>query len=191
VINKGEPELVRRFTIIQGLLVRHSAFFEAACRNEWKEATTRTIELPDVNIDAFNAYLYRVHKEKIPYDTDCDKGASTSIYDDEAHPTLDALVKLWLLADRLMTAELRNAAADAIICVLKILEPNSDMMDAFPASTIAEIWCATTKDRALRRIVLEFPPSRLTIERSREVFKTFIPSSCKILPWRRWALLRA
>lgn len=109
-----------------------------------------------MNNDTFHAYVYWIHKEKVPFDIDCDRGACPAIYDDEARPTLDEIIKLWLLADRLMTAKLRNAAADAIDSILDIIDPESDMQDVFPASTIALIWPATTKDRAIRRIVIDF-----------------------------------
>ena len=65
MINEDDPELARKFTITQGLLVEHPAFFEAACRNEWKEATTRTIKVPTVNHENYYAYLYWVHKKSI------------------------------------------------------------------------------------------------------------------------------
>jgi len=158
VINEDNPEISQKFTVTQGFLTEHSAFFEAACRGKWKEATTRTIKLPDVNNDTFCAYLYWIHKEKIPFETDCDEEGypSSTLYDHEASPTLGKLVKLWLLADRLMTAKLRNAAADTILQVLKIIDPYSDMEDVFPSYVIDLIWSTTTKDRAIRRIVIDF-----------------------------------
>lgn len=156
MINDDIPALTQRFTVIQGFLTEHSAFFEAACRNEWLESTTRTIRLPDVNENTFFAYLYWMHKEKIPFDDGCERGACPTIYDNEARPTLDEINKLWLLADRLMTAKLRNAAADAIVSILDIIDPESEMENVFPADTIALIWPTTTKDRAIRRIVIDF-----------------------------------
>lgn len=66
MINEDDPELARQFTITQGLLVEHPVFFEAACRNERQEATTRTIEVPNVNNENYYAYLCWVHKESIP-----------------------------------------------------------------------------------------------------------------------------
>lgn len=139
-------------------MTEHSDFFEAACRGEWKEATAGTIEIPDVDNQTFYAYLYWIHKEKIPFETDydLDECPSSSLYDHEASATLDEIIKLWLLADRLVTAKLRNAAADAILSILKIINPGSDMEDVFPAYMINMIWSATTKDRAIRRIVIDF-----------------------------------
>lgn len=151
--------LARSFAITQGLLVEHSASFEAACRKNWKESTTRTIKLPDVNNETFYAYLYWIYKEKIPFGPDCDLCESPSVHDDETVPTLNEIIKLWLLADRLLTAKLCNAAADAILDILKILSEESDqggMEDVFSASAIDLIWSATTQDRAIRRTVIDF-----------------------------------
>jgi hypothetical protein len=158
VTNEDNPKLFQKFTVTQGFLTEHSAFFEAACRNGWEEATTRTIKLPDVDNGTFHAYMYWIHKEKIPFETDCDLDGDycSALYDHEASPILDELIKLWLLADRLMTAKLRNASADAILRVLKIIDPRSDMQDVFDPCMIDRVWSATTKDRALRRIVIDF-----------------------------------
>lgn len=156
--NEDNPKLSQKFTVTQGFLTEHSAFFEAACRNGWEEATTRTIKLPDVDNGTFHAYLYWIHGEKIPFETDCDPNGNhcSFLYDHEANDTLIELIDLWLLADRLMTAKLRNAAADAILRVLTIIHPESDMEDVFRASMIHQIWFATTQDRAIRRIVIDF-----------------------------------
>lgn len=77
-------------------------------------------------------------KKKIPFETDCDPDGHhcSALYDHEANETLIEPVELWLLADRLMTAKLRNAAADAILRVLKLIHPKSDMEDVFHASMI-------------------------------------------------------
>lgn len=156
MINENDAAATQKFTVTQGFLTEHSAFFEAACRNGWEEASTRTIRLPDVNNDTFHAYLYWVHKEKIPYETDCDDEGCPVLWHDEARRVLDEIIKLWLLADRLMTAKLRNDAADAILRVLDILHQESDMEEVFPASTIALIWPSTTEGRAIRRIVVDW-----------------------------------
>ena len=97
-----------------------------------------------------------MHKEKIPYETESDDEGCSELWHDEARPVLDEIIKLWLLADRLMTAKLRNDAADAILRVLDILHEESDMEEVFSASTIALIWPATTKGRAIRRIVVDW-----------------------------------
>lgn len=69
VINEDEPELAASFTVPEGLLVEHSDFFKAACRNEWLEATSRVIKLPQVDGESFRAYLYWVYKGEIAFDT--------------------------------------------------------------------------------------------------------------------------
>jgi hypothetical protein len=100
--------------------------------------------------------LYWIYKEKIPVDTDCDRRDCPNLYDQDAVHTLDEIIKLWLFADRLMTAKLRNAAADAILRILELLSEDSDMEQVFPASTINLIWFCTTKNRAVRRLVVDF-----------------------------------
>lgn len=64
--------------------------------------------------------------------------------DCETTATPNEVIKLCVLADRLVTAELRNAAADAILRILELLSDDSHMKEVFPASMVALIWPATT-----------------------------------------------
>lgn len=47
-MNEDQPEQTATFTVPETLLMDKSEFFKAACRNEWKEVTSRVVKLPDV-----------------------------------------------------------------------------------------------------------------------------------------------
>ena len=57
IINEDQPEHKATFTVPETLLTDKSEFFKAACRNEWKETSSRIVKLPEVDVGAFNAYL--------------------------------------------------------------------------------------------------------------------------------------
>jgi hypothetical protein len=43
ILNEEEPELTARFTIPEALLTESSEYFQAARRNDWKEASSRIV----------------------------------------------------------------------------------------------------------------------------------------------------
>lgn len=64
--DESAPSLHTKLTVHESFLVEKSEFFQAACRNEWKETTSRIIILPEVEIDTFRAYLFWVYREQVP-----------------------------------------------------------------------------------------------------------------------------
>ena len=61
IVNEEQPDLEASFHVPESLLTEKSEFFQAACRNEWKEATSRVIKLPEVEPDIFSLYLFWVY----------------------------------------------------------------------------------------------------------------------------------
>ena len=53
----------------ESLLTEKSEYFTAACRGEWTEATTRTIKLQDINVEAFGSYVFWVHRGELAVET--------------------------------------------------------------------------------------------------------------------------
>ena len=47
----------KQFTIHKHLICAKSKFFEAACSKLWAEDTEKVVRLPEVKVDAFQAYL--------------------------------------------------------------------------------------------------------------------------------------
>jgi hypothetical protein len=61
MINEEQPERTVTFIVDESVMVKRSKYFRAACRNEWKEATSRMIKIPQVDINAFCACLHWAH----------------------------------------------------------------------------------------------------------------------------------
>lgn len=153
IINEDDPQHVATFAVPEHMLTEKSEFFEAACRNGWKEATTRVIRIPDVDNSAFHAYLYWVYRARVAVSPDPYIAPQSSAM---ATPTLDRLTELWLLADRFADTQLRNATMDALRGVTHSFHVvGDDWAAAFTPPTIARIWSATTRGRALRRYIVD------------------------------------
>ena len=154
--------------MVEDLLVEHSEFFRAACRNEWKEATSRVIKLPDVDPDVFHNYLYWVHREKLhptleirSFETD-----EPQIDGDTAAGLNHVLAQLWIFADRVADSLLRNTVMDSMLKLEEHADMDDTLAQAFIPATIDLIWSSTTSGRAIRMFVLDvyaefFEPANL------------------------------
>jgi len=116
IINEDEPEHTASYTVPETLLTEKSKFFEAACRNDWQEASTRIIKIPEVDTSAFKAYIHWIYKEKVAVSSQLTFDGKYNTMA-EARPTLHGLIQLWLLADRFADAQLRNLVTNAILHV--------------------------------------------------------------------------
>jgi hypothetical protein len=148
VINEGHPQLTASFTIPESLLTEKSDYFKAACRGVWKEATSRVIKLQDIDAEAFNSYMYWIHRNELAINAKLDPKDVKS-----ATAYVEKFVKLWLLGDRLADCELRDAAMNAIRSVVRdSVHPESALL---PPPLTVLIFSNLTNGRALRRLVLD------------------------------------
>jgi hypothetical protein len=154
VLNEGEPEHTARFTIPEALLTKSFEYFQAARRNDWQEASSRIVRIPDVDVGTFNCYLHWVFRREITVQHELKKGYTSA---QGAHGALEDLAKLWLLADRLADTRLRNLAIDTLHRVISAVVPDEDdWIEGITPEMTVLIWSATTAGRALRRLVLDY-----------------------------------
>jgi hypothetical protein len=153
VINEDQPELTARYTIPECLLTETSDFFKAACRSDaWKEYAERTIKLPEVEPNTFNAYLLWAHRQEVP-----------TAHPDESLELVDDLARLWLLGDRLADVRLRNATMDGMIAEIDMYTLPT-FGNVFPPKLIEQIWSATTSGRSIRRLVVDYYVKHVSVE---------------------------
>ena len=152
IINEEQPDLTATYHVPEELLVEKSQFFRAACRNEWKEAKSRVVKLPDVDPAIFNYYLLWVYRGRLPvrneWDVYCDD------WEDDAIAVQSDLVKLWILADRLADVRLRNAIMDEIVAAMD--KHKSAQLVLFRPEMTVLAWSATTAGRPLRQLILDY-----------------------------------
>jgi hypothetical protein len=88
VLNEGEPEHTARFTIPEALLTKSFEYFQAARRNDWQEASSRIVRIPDVDVGTFNCYLHWVFRREITVQHELKKGYTSA---QGAHGALEDL----------------------------------------------------------------------------------------------------
>lgn len=137
------------------LLIEKSEFFKAACRNEWKEASSRIIKIPEADVAAFKAYLHWIYKKEVSVSSQ--HALSGHAYNVAvARPVLCDLVHLWLLADRLADSQLRNLTSNAMLRVLsRIPLHGQDWTEAITPEMTVLVWSKITARRALRSLIID------------------------------------
>lgn len=103
----------KRYSIHERLVSPRSEFVRLALRGQWKEARERTINLPEDDPDVFAVYQQWLYGGLIH--TCCD--TSFSCTDDE----YEALAKAYILGEKLMDDDFKDAIADAIVDKLRSL----------------------------------------------------------------------
>lgn len=152
IINEEQPDLAASFHVPESFLIEHSEFFQAACRGEWREATSRVIKLPDVEPEIFNLYLFWVHRGKLAIRNEWELDDEDCL--EHGIPDQTRLIKLWILADRLADVKLRNATIDEMIAATGWPNVGFDFPLFTPEMTNI-VWSATTAGRSLRRLLLD------------------------------------
>ena len=165
VINEDQPDRKATFTVPETLLTEKSEFFKAACRNEWREVSSRIVKIPEVDGDAFNAYLNWVYRDRVAVGYHHPlAGRSYTAF--ESNFALHDLIQLCLLADRFVDVQLRNLTVNAILCVLgRVYGDDEDWSAAITPDMIALVWSSTTAKRALRRLIVDFYAQYVKAER--------------------------
>lgn len=137
------PDNTNSFTVPECLSIETSEYFRAACRDDaWIASASRTIKLPDIEPDVFNAYLLWVHRKDLP-----------TAPSDDAFELVEGLVRLWLLADRLVDFRLRNAVIDGILVELGSFTTS---LNVFPPELGVQVWSTTTPGRSIRRLIIDY-----------------------------------
>jgi hypothetical protein len=170
IINEEDPQTTANFTVPEGMLTEHSSFFKAACRDA-SPATARVIKLPQVDPDTFGAYLFWIQGGMIAFNI-----TSQSVSASDLYPVSLELAKLWLLADRLTTRKLRQDVMVALHRALLALDHTQGNPAAiFPPSMIMLIWSATAPGRSLRRMVVDYYATKVSISLVEEHFEEYHP----------------
>lgn len=95
-----------QYTLHKGILCFYSDFFRAALNGSSKEATERRIELPEVQIDVFEAFQVWLYTQSLP---------KNEIVPTKVYPEWSLLVSLWIFADGHQIPLFQNNVMDAML----------------------------------------------------------------------------
>jgi hypothetical protein len=98
VVVVGEEK--KEVPVIKSLVTRSSKFFQAAMKDNWKEAQEQRVPLPDTNVHVFEGYLQWLYTSDFTF---INTAESTS------------MVQFFILGDFLDDLALRNAVLDWFI----------------------------------------------------------------------------
>ncbi|KAK3621710.1 hypothetical protein LTR56_022474 [Elasticomyces elasticus] len=121
----------QRFAMHEGLVSSASEFVRLALRGEWREADQRVIPLPEDEPVVFNEYQTWLYSRRI-----------------SPFSTLEKLVKCYILADKLMDVEFRDAVMDYVLVHIR-------STTSFAPSLANLVYGSTPEGSPLRRLMCE------------------------------------
>lgn len=107
VVKIGDPPT--HFEVNEHVLKRSSKYFQSALKEEvWVEGQERTITIDDIDSRFFNIYIAWLHSNRI-FTT------RTKAQDADSHSKQVALVECYILGDRLLDIDFKDAITDAML----------------------------------------------------------------------------
>jgi len=135
----------KRFVVHKQIIANRSAFFRAALDRTFKEADDNTVQYPDCTPDVFAIYVQWIYSGAIVLlDT---PALETDVLGSEQRKLL---LGLYILADKLRDAALRNRTIDAYITSLHKAERSPGVR------AIKRVWDNTPESSQLRKLLLNY-----------------------------------
>lgn len=123
----------QEFTVHRHLVCANSKFFKAACSKLWAEGKEKVVRLPEVKLDAFQAYLVWVYTGKVVFNRQAPR-----------HQLRDT-IDLYLLGDVLDDLLLRNTAMRTLVIHIPV-------WNVIPSVRLVNhIWASTPTDHLFDR----------------------------------------
>jgi hypothetical protein len=140
-----------RMVVHETYLSQDSAFFKAALKKQWTEGQTRVIKLPEESLEPMQHYIDHVYSGRVP----THNLTAEKMSDVDGH-YYESLVHLYVLAERMLDANCRNAIIREIFR-LSQLECGSPKAKTYPDSqAITVIYQGTTSESPARRLMIDF-----------------------------------
>ncbi|KAI4759558.1 hypothetical protein E4T52_02335 [Aureobasidium sp. EXF-3400] len=137
----------KQYTLHKGLLCFYSDFFRAALNGSFKEATERKVELPEVQIDVFEAFQVWLYTQTFP---------KNETVPGKVYLEWNLLIKLWIFGDGHQIPLLQNNAMDAMLD--KVRQDRE-----VPVYSMTHAYENTTSKSHLRKALVDIIAYRATI----------------------------
>lgn len=137
----------KQFCVHKDLICARSPFFQAALSNSWKEASERTVSLPEDDTKAFELYLNWLYTQKL---TSKPQSADASTRRTE----FLLLAKCVTLGEKLQDVRFKNALIDTLMAISE--ERDGKGSKWFPgADAISDIYEGTPQTAPIRRLLVD------------------------------------
>jgi hypothetical protein len=133
----------QEFTVHRHLVCANSKFFKAACSKLWAEGEEKIVRLPEVKVDAFQAYLVWVYTGKVVFNGEAPRHK------------LRAIIDLYLLGDILDDLLLRNTAMRSLVIHI----PGWSVIPS--VGLVNHIWASTPAGSPLRQVIIDIIVKRV------------------------------
>lgn len=147
VVGSGDKQ--QNFDVHEAILITRSSFFKAALSGDWTEAKARVVKLPEDDPDVFQNYIHLLYTGLL-------RIGSTIIprnyigYDERV-----AMMKLYVLAEKLQDMETKNATVNATIGYLSEMRNTASMKR--PDTTCFHIIYEVTPVKSpMRRLMVDY-----------------------------------
>ncbi|KAG9657191.1 hypothetical protein KCU64_g5367, partial [Aureobasidium melanogenum] len=145
------------YILHKDLLCFYSDFFRAAFNGSFKEAAERKIELPNTEVDVFEAFQVWLYTQKMPKNENTSSG--------KVHLEWPILIKLWIFGDKYQMPLLQNIVMDNSFDKVE--------MDAeTPLYWIRLAYENTTPNSPLRKAITDIMAYRAIMHKSEATTRT-------------------
>lgn len=146
-------------------LIRTSDFFKACCDgHDWKESMTKTVELPDEDVERFQDYLHWLYTselfgtEGVEAEIGTPRPENGQERRDLSHQFYGIYERLAVLADQFGDQVFENAVVDKIIEAKQVFKVS-------PASRIVrEVYAALPESSSLRKLLVDSYRDSVTLD---------------------------
>ncbi|KAH7137918.1 hypothetical protein B0J11DRAFT_573932 [Dendryphion nanum] len=135
-----EDDGKKTFTVHEGLITARSLFFRNALNGNWRESDDKSVPLDDVDPEIFAIYLNSIYHNQLPVFP-----ASGEV---DGGGQFETLMKVYVLADKLMDTTTKNTILDAVICRVRERKIPS------PAA-LTIVYVSTPENDPMRRLVVD------------------------------------
>lgn len=103
-----------KFVVHENIACRTSLFFRTAVRGDWKEATQKTVQLPEVKAEVFGTYLNWLYTGNVVISSDPNFTYNGERDESKTYIIFEHLVDAYGLGDFLQDRKFRNAVVDEV-----------------------------------------------------------------------------
>lgn len=141
-------------------LTKTSEFFQKCCNGEWKEASTRNIELLEADSNVFSTYLQWLYTGELIATEESRRQGLRAIDSNTrlsvAHATFKALAVLGIFGDMIMDSAFENAVVDEIIKTREatVYDPST--------AAVRTIYNNTASSKNIKRLFVDYYASEVS-----------------------------
>ncbi|KAL1800542.1 hypothetical protein ACET3X_000884 [Alternaria dauci] len=182
----GTDPDTEHFVAHESFLTSRSEFFRRAMNGNWKEAETRTINLPDDNAQVFAHYINYVYTGQLPTTSKTSlelKELTEEEFDDHVQDQYEIIFDVFVLSEKLQDITTKNAMMKAALATTRLTRNGTEWRTP-SRHTVNAIYNGTPTGSPARRFVTDSWTAvslSFIFSQSRKLNQEFIKDLCESL----------